>query len=248
MQSMASRAVAPERDLTVLVADEDPATRILIADNLEADGYGVLEAEDREQAIALLQTGRPDLVVLDVNGQTLALLDAVRGGEGWAGRVDPDVPILVLTSRADELHRVRVLDRAGDDVVCKPLSYVELRARVTALASRSRVRRVPSVLAVGSLRIDVVARRVSVAGVSLELPAKEYELLRTLAADPSRVFTKEELLRDMWGFRCAARTRTVDSHASRLRSRLRDADSERAWVVNIWGVGYKLASEPEPVR
>ena len=102
---------------TILVAEENDATRAFLHDNLTADGYRVMIAPDRAKALALLSTADPDLIVVDVNGQTLALLDAIRSGDGLAGRVDPDTPLIVLSRDADRLQRIRVLERGGDDVV-----------------------------------------------------------------------------------------------------------------------------------
>ena len=122
---------------TILLAEEHDATRAFLADNLTADGYRVLVAPDRAKALALLSDRAPDLILVDVNGQTLELLDAVRSGEGIAGRADPDTPLIVLSRDADRLQRIRVLERGGDDVVRKPFAYPELRARIAAVLRRS---------------------------------------------------------------------------------------------------------------
>ncbi|MEA2312237.1 MAG: two-component system, OmpR family, response regulator, partial [Solirubrobacteraceae bacterium] len=111
----------------ILLAAEDHALRAFLADNLSADGYRVLVAEDKPGALALLAAKHPALAILDINGDTLGLLDAVRAGDGLAGHAHPDTPLIVLTARADELARVRLYDRGSDDVVCKPFSYPELR-------------------------------------------------------------------------------------------------------------------------
>ena len=205
---------------TILVAEEHDATRAFLADNLTADGYRVLIAPDRPAALALLSTAHPDLILVDVNGQTLALLDAIRCGDGLAGRVDPDTPLIVLSRDADRLQRIRVLERGGDDVVRKPFAYPELRARIAALLRRSQVGRGARVLRAGPIVIDVRSRAVRVSGRPVELSAKEYQLLVTLAAEPTRVFTREELLRSIWGRETFGHTRTLDSHASRLRRKL----------------------------
>jgi DNA-binding response OmpR family regulator len=113
---------------TILLAEEHDATRAFLADNLTADGYRVLVAPDRAKALALLSTADPDLIVVDVNGQTLALLDAIRSGAGLGGRVDPDTPLIVLSRDADRLQRIRMLERGSDDVVRKPFAYPELCA------------------------------------------------------------------------------------------------------------------------
>jgi DNA-binding response OmpR family regulator len=225
----------------ILLADEDAATRAFLAENLAADGYQLTLADSKAAALAKLETRQPDLVVCDVNGETLELLDAVRRADGLASRVDPDVPLIVLTARADELARVRYLDRGGDDVVAKPFSYPELRARVRALLRRSHGRRRRAVIQVAALRIDTVSREVRLGESTVELSAMEYALLTQLASEPTRVFTKHELLRDVWGFRAQGRTRTLDSHACRLRHKL-TASGDARWIENIWGVGYRLAA------
>jgi DNA-binding response OmpR family regulator len=136
------------------------------------------------------------------------------------------------------VHWVRLLERGGDDVIVKPFSYPELRARITAVLRRTSPRQPRPVLIAGPVRIDLRDRRVTVDERAVELSATEYRLLCHLAAEPSRVFTREELMRDVWGFASPGRTRTLDSHACRLRARL--ASDTHHLIVNIWGVGYKL--------
>ena len=233
-----------DRGVNVLVADEDEVARVFLAENLTADGYEVRTADSREQALARLSVKQPDVIVVDVNGQTLGLIDAIRAGDGFASHVDPTTPLIVLTARVDELHRIRVLDRGGDDVLAKPYSYPELRARLAALLRRARASHAPRLLRVGELKIDLAARTVEIRGNRVELPAKEYELLRTLAREPTRVFTREELLRDVWGRAHGGRTRTLDSHACRLRRRLANAGADGV-LQTIWGVGYRIADPIE---
>ncbi len=222
---------------TVLVADETDATREFLADNLSADGYRIRTAGSREKALAVLTVDEIDVIVIDVNGSTLELVDAVRSGDGLAGRVDPDVPMIVLSAQADVLHRIRVLDRGGDDVLAKPFSYPELRARIAAVLRRAEARRAPRLVRVGELAIDPVARTVHVGRQLVELTGKEYELLRALASEPTRVFTRQELLRGVWGGYPSSRT--LDAHASRLRRKLAAAGAPL--VHNIWGIAYRLA-------
>jgi len=228
---------------TILLAEEQDATRSFLASNLAADGYRVLVAPDRAKALALLATSHPDLVVVDINGQTLALLDAIRSGNGIAGQVDPDIPLIVLSRDADRLQRIRVLERGGDDVVRKPFAYPELRARIAAVLRRSEIRRGARVLRAGPVVIDVRSREVRVSSRPVELSDKEYRLLVTLAGEPTRVFTREELMRGVWGLQTFGRTRTLDSHASRLRRKLR-GDGDEKLVVNVWGVGLRLIDGP----
>ena len=205
----------------ILIVEEHEATRAFLADQLTCDGYEILLANSRRHALHLLSSHHPQLVLADINGETLGLLDAVRGGEGLAGEIDPNTPLIVLTARTDELARVRVFDRGGDDVVAKPFSYPELRGRIRALLRRAYEPHPTPVTRIGALSIDHRAREAAVAGRPVKLAAKEFELLRCLASEPTRVFTKQELLRDVWHYESASRSRTVDSHAVRLQAEAR---------------------------
>ena len=226
----------------ILVVEESERTRAFLAEQLAADGYEVLLAESRRHALALLGTHRPQLVLADLNGHTLGLLDAVRSGAGLAGEIDPHTPIIVLTARADELARVRVFDRGGDDVVAKPFSYPELRGRIRALLRRAHEPRAQAVSRVGALTVNHLTREVRVGKRPVSLAGKEFALLHALIADPTRVYTREELLREVWGLNGQARTRTLDSHAFRLRTKLAAAEPGRPWVINVWGIGYRLCN------
>ena len=226
----------------ILVVEESERTRAFLAEQLAADGYEVLLAESRRHALALLGTHRPQLVLANLNGQTLRLLDAVRSGAGLAGEIDPHTPIIVLTARADELARVRVFDRGGDDVVAKPFSYPELRGRIRALLRRAHEPRAQAVSRVGALTVNHLTREVRVGERPVSLAGKEFALLHALIADPTRVYTREELLREVWGLNRQARTRTLDSHAFRLRTRVAAAEPGRPWVINVWGIGYRLCN------
>ena len=126
------------------------------------------------------------------------------------------------------------------DAVGKPFQYAELAARVAAVLRRARARRDRGAIRCGDLRLDPASREVRVGDNPVDLSAKEFALLHALAMDPLRVFTKEELLRDVWGYKSMGSTRTLDSHASRLRRKLSPAAAGRRWIVNVWGVGYRL--------
>jgi DNA-binding response OmpR family regulator len=147
----------------------------------------------------------------------------------------------MLSGRASETDRVRGFARGTDDYVVKPFHYPELAARIEAVLKRANGRRERGLIQVGELRVDPLSRKVTVGDRRVELSAKEFALLRMLASEPTRVFTKEELLRDVWGFQLMGSTRTLDSHASRLRRKL--GSSGRRWIVNVWGVGYRLTDE-----
>ena len=152
----------------ILLVEDDQTIRTFLAGQLAADGYEILIAHGRRHALQLLAAHQPQLVLADVNGETLGLLDAVRGGDGLAGAIDPDTPMIVLTGRADELERVRVFDRGGDDVVTKPFSYPELRGRIRVLLRRVYERSPAEVSRVGSLTISRSAREVRVGGRRVE--------------------------------------------------------------------------------
>jgi DNA-binding response OmpR family regulator len=229
------------RPTTILVVEDHRATRAFLTDNLAADGYEPLEAETAGDAQRLMATQCLDLAIVDLglpDRDGLELLRDVRRADRVAGRIDPDLPVLVLSGRAGELDRLRGFDCGCDDYLCKPFSYPELRARIAAMLRRSRRRAGAGRLRVGPLELDPLAREVWLDGERVELAKKEFALLRALAEDPTRVFTREELLRGVWGYRSLGTTRTLDSHASRLRKKLgRTGDR---FVVNVWGVGYRL--------
>jgi DNA-binding response OmpR family regulator len=230
---------------TILLVEDDAPTRTFLADNLTADGYELLVADCARDGLRLLETKFPDVALVDLglpDGSGLDIVRRVRASDGVASRIDPAVPLMVLSGRAGELDRLRGFERGCDDYVCKPFSYPELRARVEALLRRADVRRRPGRLRVGELEVDAAARAVRLRGAPVELSQKEFALVRTLASDPTRVFTKDELLRTIWGFRTLGSTRTLDSHACRLRHKLgRGGDR---FVVNVWGVGYRLVDGP----
>jgi DNA-binding response OmpR family regulator len=226
---------------TILVVEDDHATRTFLADNLTADGYELLVADSAREGLRLLETRFPDLALVDVglpDASGLELLRRVRAADGVASRIDPTTPFVLLTGRDGELDRVRGFERGADDYVCKPFSYPELRGRVGALLRRAGERAGAGRMRVGELEVDPGARTCRVRGAVVALSQKEFALVRTLASEPTRVFTKDELLRTIWGFRHVGTTRTLDSHACRLRRKL-GAHGDR-FVVNVWGVGYRL--------
>ena len=170
----------------ILIVEEHEATRAFLADQLTCDGYEILLAHNRRHALHLLSSHHPQLVLADINGETLGLLDAVRGGEGLAGEIDPNTPMIVLTARTDELERVRVFDRGGDDVVAKPFSYPELRGRIRALLRRAYEPHPAPVTRIGALSIDHRAREAAVAGRPVDARREGVRAapLPRLGADP----------------------------------------------------------------
>lgn len=209
----------------LLLAEPEPTVRGFLERQLRNDGFDVVACERAEQ---FPRAADPDLLVL---GDADALDRSVM----------PDCPVIVLGG-ADPAARVRALARA-DDCLARPFVYEELVARIRALLRRCPPRH--ELIDLGPLVVDRATRRVLARGTEVELSAKEFALLVKLAGDPERVFTREQLLRDVWGFRTYVPTRTLESHASRVRRKLAAAGLS-GWVVNIWGVGYKLRHIPAP--
>ena len=225
----------------ILIVEDDVATGTFLADNLTADGYDLRVARTLGEALRALERDHVDLAVVDVglpDGSGLELVRRVREAGGPGSRFDARLPLLVVSGRAGETDRVRGFERGADDFVGKPFAYGELRLRVAARLRRARERRADGRLRVGELAIDPLSRDVRVRGARVALSQKEFALLRQLAAEPTRVWTKHELLRDVWGFRAYGATRTLDSHACRLRQKL-SVRGDR-FVINVWGVGYRL--------
>jgi len=232
----------PQREeiASVVVCEDDAVTLELLCDHLVADRFGVLPAPSASDALRLCRFNQPDLLLLDLSlpdASGLDVLREIRSADGVESRFDPELPVIVLTGRGADADRVRGLDAGADDYVTKPFSVEELRARIAAVLRR-RAGRHDGPCRVGDLVVDPLRRKVMVGKREVVLAKKEFSLLRVLASDPTRVFSKEELLREVWGFSSPTRTRTLDSHASRLRRKL-DPEHSR-YVVNCWGIGYRL--------
>jgi DNA-binding response OmpR family regulator len=208
----------------VLIAEPEPGVRGFLERHLAPDGFEVVGTDDRDAALELASRAHPDLVLL---GDPSAL-------EAFIG-----VPVIVIGSpESDAVDRVRAFARGCDDFVARPFVYDELLARMKAVLRRAKPAE-PERLRAGPISVERATRRVSVGSARVDLAGKEYELLLKLASEPHRVFTKEELLREVWDFRSLGRTRTLDSHASRLRRKLQ-AVHAGPFVVNVWRVGYRL--------
>lgn len=218
----------------VLLAEREPEAREHIERHLRDDGFTVFGAGWTARALDIAERLLPD-VVLAGEPDLCRRLRAGEPGRSW----NRNVPVIVLTDPdADAVVRVRALESGADDVVPRDL-YLELLARMRALLRRATLGQADLVEA-GPLVVDHRARQVRVGETALTLSGREFELACKLASDPRRVFTKSELLRDVWGIRGSGiRTRTVDSHASRLRRKLEAAGAHDV-VINDWGVGYRL--------
>jgi DNA-binding response OmpR family regulator len=232
-------------ETTVLLVESSAPMGNELAEQLRADRYRVALARSAEHARSLARAQPIHAVVLgalDTHRGALDLLEEVRlhrdpvaDGSAW----DERLPAIVLGATGAQLDLLRAFEAGADDFVAGvDHFYLELRARLKALLRRTE--RTPGArLCIGPLEIDKSARLVRVGGASVELCRLEYELLVHLACDPTGVCTKQELLRAIWDQRSSSATRTVDSHASRLRRKLGTAGA-RGFVVNVWGVGYRL--------
>ena len=229
-------------EATILVVEDDRATRTFLADNLAADGYEILEASTAAEALRAIETKYPDLALIDLglpDHDGLELLQSVRSSDRKIARTDPDLPLVILGEQPNEVDLLRAFQRGCDDFVARPFSYQELLARIGALLRRTRRRPAAGRIRVGTLELDPIARLAWVEGRTVKLSNKEFGLLRAMVEDPTRVFTRQELLRSVWGFKSGiAATRTLDSHAARLRRKL--CAGETRYVINVWGVGYRL--------
>ncbi len=225
---------------SVVVCEDDAVTLDLLCDHLIADRFGVLPAPSASDALRLCRYNHPDLLLLDLSlpdASGLDVLREIREADGVDSRFDPQLPVIVLTGRGAQADRIRGLTAGADDYLTKPFSVEELRARIGAVLRR-RIGRREGPIRVGELVLDPLRRKVLVGEREVRLAKKEFALLRVLVSDPTRVFSKEELLNEVWGFIGNAQTRTLDSHASRLRRKLDPVHSR--YVVNCWGIGYRL--------
>jgi DNA-binding response OmpR family regulator len=236
---------------TLLVAERDEPTRAFLVDNLAADGYEPLGAQTEAETRVKLAAQGPELLIpgsLADGVRPLPLVRAIRAGEVGA---DPTLPVIMVGDRGGELELVRALEAGCDHFMARPFSYPELLACVRACMRRAFAWRVPRRLVIGSLIVDRDERRALHAGAEIPLSRLEFDLLAHLAGAPTRVFSKWELLRDVWGFRSRGSSRTVDAHAVRLRRKLALAGAPHL-LHTVRGVGYRLSlapvlAEQEPV-
>jgi DNA-binding response OmpR family regulator len=225
---------------SLVVCEDDAVTLDLLCEHLAADRFGVMPAPSASDALRLCRYNHPDLLLLDLSlpdASGLDVLREIREADGIDSRFDPRLPVIVLSGRSADTDKVRGLDSGADDYLTKPFQYGELRARIGAVLRR-RLHPQDGPSRVGDLVIDPLRRKVLVGDREVPLSKKEFALLRMLATDPTRVFAKEELLDAVWAYKGNQKTRTLDSHASRLRRKL---DPERGrFVINCWGIGYRL--------
>jgi len=225
----------------VLVVEDEAELANLIRREIEAAGHTVSSAGDGPAAVEMVAKVDPDIVLLDVMLPGYDGIEVLR-----RVRLTSSVPILMLTARATELDKVLGLELGADDYLTKPFSMRELQARVGAILRRAeRIRQISAtdsgseVMTFPGMTIDVAAHAVVVDGQDLALTATEFSLLRLLAANPGRVFSREFLLEEVWGGDAVVFDRTVDSHIQRLRKKLGGAGE---LIETVWGVGYRFSA------
>ncbi|MGB9603899.1 MAG: response regulator [Verrucomicrobiia bacterium] len=221
----------------VLVIDDEPDVLELIEYNLTAAGFIVIKASEGNDAIKKARDQAPDLIVLDI------MLPGIDGFEICKilkrDKSTAAIPIIMLTAKAEEVDRIVGLELGADDYITKPFSPRELVLRIKTLLKRVKGgAEPPQIIQRGVLKIDPQRHEVSVKGKEIELTATEYKLLLTLASQPGRVFTRDQLLEDVWEYNSTVDTRTVDTHVRRLREKLGPAAD---YIETIRGFGYKFS-------
>ena len=221
----------------ILIVEDEANIRELLRLYLEREGYTVLEAENGVEGITQWKSDKPDMLLLDV---LMPVMD------GWAVcreiRAESDVPIIMLTAKGETADRVSGLEMGADDYIVKPLEMPEVIARVRAVFRRMAPDDAPEKLSFDNLVIDKQAYDLVIKGKRVDAPPKEIELLYFLASSPNRVFTRAQLLDDVWGFDYFGDTRTVDVHVKRLREKL-EGVSDKWELKTVWGVGYKFETK-----
>ena len=221
----------------ILIVEDEANIRELLRLYLEREGYTVLEAENGVEGIKKWKSDKPDMLLLDV---MMPVMD------GWEVcreiRAESDVPIIMLTAKGETADRVSGLEMGADDYIVKPLEMPEVIARVRAVFRRIAPDDAPEKLSFDNLVIDKQAYDLVIEGKRVDAPPKEIELLYFLASSPNRVFTRAQLLDEVWGFDYFGDTRTVDVHVKRLREKL-EGVSDKWELKTVWGVGYKFETK-----
>jgi DNA-binding response OmpR family regulator len=223
----------------ILVVDDEPNIREVVALYLRREGHSVIPAADGEEALRLYRQTEPDLVVLDLMLPKVSGLEVCRRIQA-----DERVPVVMLTARGEEEDRIVGLGIGADDYVVKPFSPRELAARVEAVLRRVNEVRTGSgaekSMVFGDLRIDPGAREVTIRDTPVTLTAREFDLLHHMASHPRRVFTRDQLMETVWGYAFAGDTSTVTVHMRRLREKIEPDPAHPRYLQTVWGVGYRF--------
>lgn len=224
---------------SILVVEDEPAIQELLTLNLKQAGYQPLRAMSVEQAQLLMREAQPDLIILDWMLPGMSGIEFARRLKSDAG--SKDIPIIMLTSKGEEVDKVRGLEVGADDYVTKPFSPRELLARVKAVLRRRAPQMTDDPVEVGGLRVDPITRRVTGNGASIDLGPTEFRLLHFLMANPERVHSRSNVLDKVWGDGVYVEDRTVDVHIRRLRKALESSGHEEL-IQTVRGVGYRFSA------
>lgn len=220
----------------LLVDDEKTLVKALIF-NLEKEGYQVIPAYDGEEALKKMEGENPDLLILDL------MLPGVDGFEVCRRvRKNYDIPIIMLTAKGDDIDKILGLELGADDYITKPFNPRELLARVKAILRRSNTQNssIKNLIKVQDLQIDLYQHRVRVKDQEIDLTSKEFALLNLMASNPGRVYSREQLLEQIWGYNYYGDARTVDVHIRHLREKIETDPSNPRYILTVWGTGYKF--------
>jgi DNA-binding response OmpR family regulator len=233
----AQSAPVPSGARTVLVVEDEASLASTLSYNLRKNGFNVVSATDGVEGLQAARRDRPDMIVLDLMLPKMDGLEVCR-----RIRAESDVPILMLTAKSEELDRVVGLEMGADDYLTKPFSMRELMARVRALLRRASAREPEDMsrLAFGDIELDVRGRLARRGPAEVALKPKEFDLLHFLARHSGQVFTREQLLQNVWGYDFFGGSRTVDVHIRWLREKLEDTPGQPRHILTVRGVGYKL--------
>ena len=220
----------------ILICDDDPVVHESLGMYLDAEGYEHISAYNGEEALAMVEDRHPDLMILDVMMPRMSGIDVCR-----TVRLTKKLPIIMLTAKSEEIDRILGLELGADDYIVKPFDTKELVARIKAVLRRYQTLDAPDKeLSYPGLTINITQYTVTFLGKQIEMPPKELELLHFLASHPGTVFTREQLLEQVWGYDFFGDSRTVDVHIKRLRDKLTGCE-ELGWSIKtVWSVGYKF--------
>ena len=222
--------------MKILVVDDEELLVKGIRFNLQNDGYEVITGSNGVEAVALAQSQAPDLIILDVMMPQMDGLTACSKIREFS-----NVPIILLTAKAEDMDKLMGFDNGADDYLTKPFNILELKARIRALLRRSGAgakTTEENLLTVGTITLDLDARNAYHAGQMVELTAKEFDVIEFLMRNPNRVYSREALLDTIWAYEYRSDIRTVDVHIRRLREKLEDNPAEPNYIMTKWGVGY----------
>ena len=221
--------------MRILVVDDEELLVKGIRFNLQNEGYDVISGSNGKEAVELAKAQHPDLIILDVMMPEMDGMTACSVIRGFS-----NVPIILLTAKADDMDKLMGFDNGADDYLTKPFNILELKARIRALLRRSAASSPAEVneLTIGSITLDLDARNAYSNGVLADLTAKEFDVIEFLMRNPNRVYSREVLLDTIWAYEYRSDIRTVDVHIRRLREKLEANPAEPAYIMTKWGVGY----------